>query len=180
MNHPALAMLEITGIARGMVVCDSLVKRAIVEVFRSHPVDPGKYLIVFGGSVGDVEEAMEAAEESAGEAQLDQMFLPRAHDAVFSALSGGHERPAIESLGIVETHTLAGAVLGLDRALKIADVQVVELRLSAGLAGKGYFVVTGSLHDVEAGVEAAIEAIGSEAVYEIIASPHPDFVRGAL
>ena len=114
------------------------------------------------------------------QAQLDQMFLPRAHDAVFSALSGGHERPAIESLGIVETHTLAGAVLGLDRALKIADVQVVELRLSAGLGGKGYFVVTGSLHDVEAGVEASIEAIGSEAVYEIIASPHPDFVRGAL
>ena len=62
---PALALLEITGIARGMVVCDTLVKRAAVDLLRSHPVDPGKYLILFAGDVAEVEEALDAAEEVA-------------------------------------------------------------------------------------------------------------------
>jgi microcompartment protein CcmL/EutN len=81
---------------------------------------------------------------------------------------------------VVETHTLAGAVLGLDVALKAAQVSVMELRLGSGLAGKGFFVVTGELHDVEAAAEAAMEWAGEGAVFEIIASPHPDFIKGAL
>ena len=42
MTHPALGLLEITGIARGLVVADAMVKRARVELLRSHPIDPGK------------------------------------------------------------------------------------------------------------------------------------------
>lgn len=173
-------MVEVTGIARGMVVCDALVKRAIVRVLQSHPVDPGKYLILFCGEVAEVEEALEAAEETAGDTVLDRLLLPYVHPAVPDAVRGAHHRPQLGALGIVETHTLAAAVLGLDAALKAANVAVCELRLAAGLGGKGYFVITGALHDVEAAVEAAVASAGEESMTEIIASPHPDFVDNAL
>ena len=180
MNHPALALVEITSVARGMVVCDALVKRAIVEVLRAHPVDPGKYNILFVGPVAEVEEAMDAAEEAAAGTMLDRLLLPNVHEAVVPAIRGAVKRPEIVALGIVETHTMAGSIVGLDAALKAAEVEVVELRLAAGLAGKGYFVVTGEQHDVEAALEAAVERAGSDVMTEIIPRPHPDFLKGAF
>ena len=177
---PAIAALEITGVARGMVVCDALVKQAAVEILRSHPVDPGKYWILWAGPVAEVEEAMEAATAAAKDTILDRLLLPYAHEAVVPAIRGRGAGAAIEALGVVETHTLAGTILGLDAALKAAGVTPVEMRLSAGLGGKGFFVVTGALHDVEAAVEAGAAAAGPDAMTEIIAQPHPDFVRGAL
>lgn len=177
---PALALLEITGIARGMVVCDTLVKRAAVDLLRSHPVDPGKYLILFAGGVAEVEEALDAAEEVAPPHLMDRLFLPYVDEAVIPAIRGQNPTPEFGSLGIVETHTLAAAIVSLDKALKAAPVQIVELRLSAGLAGKGYYVLTGELYDIEASIEAATELVGADAMVEIIARPHPDFLKGAL
>ena len=163
-----------------MVVCDAVVKRAAVDVLRSHPIDPGKYQILFAGPVAEVEEAIEAGEEAARDALMDHLILPYVHEQVVPAIRGRLEAPEIDSVGIVEAHTIAGAILGLDAALKAAEVQPVELRLASGLGGKGYFVLTGELYDVEAALEAAVAVAGSDAQTEIIARPHPDFVDGAL
>ncbi|HIA05021.1 MAG TPA: BMC domain-containing protein, partial [Myxococcales bacterium] len=176
MTHPALGLLEITGIARGLVVSDAMVKRARVELLRSHPIDPGKYLIVFAGPVAEVEEAMDAGIEVAADMVLDQLLLPNAHPALMPAIVGRGNADEPSSIAVIECHTLAGAVLGLDAALKFADVAVMEIRLGSGLAGKGFFILTGDLPDVEAGVEAAMELAGPGADSEIIASPHPDFL----
>jgi microcompartment protein CcmL/EutN len=173
-------MLEVTGVARGMVVCDALVKRAAVQVLRSNPIDPGKYLIVFAGPVAELEEAMEAGEEAAGTQLLDRLLLPYVHEAVIPAVAGRNPAPEVDSIGIVELHTLAGTIVALDVALKAALVTPIECRLGAGLGGKGYFVLTGELHDVEAAVEAAVSAVGNDAISEVIARPHPDFIDGAL
>ncbi len=178
--HPALALIELTGIARGMATCDALAKRATVEILRSHPVDPGKFLILFAGPVAEVEEAMDAAEALAGDMVLDRMLLPNAHDLLLPAVRGKDVAGEIDSLGIVETHTLAATVVSLDAALKVAEVRPVELRLAAGLGGKGYFVMTGELYDIEAAVEEALNHAGSDAMTEIIARPHPDFVKSTL
>ncbi len=173
-------MFEVTGIARGMVVCDAIVKRATVEVLRSHPIDPGKYVILFAGPVAEVEEALDAGEELGSDTILDRLFIPNIHESVMSAIQGAGVRPGTGSIGIVECQTLAGAIIGLDTGLKAAEVNVIELRLGSGLAGKGFFVLTGELHDVEAALEAAMEVSGDGATSEVIASPHPDFLKGAL
>ncbi len=179
MSYPALALLELASIPRGMVVGDALVKRAAVQLLRAHPIDPGKYLLVFEGEVAEVEEALQAAAEAAAGALIDRLYLSFAHEALAPAIAGRGPAPRIEALGIVETPTLAASVVGLDKALKTAPVRVVELRLGAGLGGKGYFVLTGDLYDMQASLEAAVAAIGSEATHEIIAQPHADFLRGA-
>ena len=180
LSAPALGLLELTGIARGMVACDAMVKRAQIEVLRAHPIDPGKYLILFAGPVAEVEEAMEAGEAAAKDMVLDRLLLPNAHDALVPAVRGQNPSPTIDALGVLESHTVAGAVVALDAALKAALVHVVELRLAAGLGGKGYFVVTGELYDVDAALEAALAVAGAGAMHEVIASPHPDFVKRAL
>ena len=54
---PALAVLEIASIARGLTVADALVKRAPVRILRADPITPGKYLLVFAGGEEEIEEA---------------------------------------------------------------------------------------------------------------------------
>jgi microcompartment protein CcmL/EutN len=163
-----------------MRTADAVVKKAAVRVLRSHPIDPGKYLLLFAGDVAEVEEGMDAGEEVSAEMLLDRLLLPQVHDEVVPAIIGHHALPPLGSLGIVEAHSVAGAVVGLDAALKAAAVRTVEMRLAAGMGGKGYFVVTGELSDVDAAVEAAVEVAGPDTMVEVIASPHPDFLKGTL
>jgi len=180
LNQPAIGLLECTGISRGMTTCDAVVKQARVTLLQSHPIDPGRYIVLFAGSVAEVEEGLEAGEHTADDQLLDKLFLPQAHNAVVPSIRGALPLPDIEALGIVETHTVAGAIVGLDAALKTAQVRAVEVRLGTGIHGKGYFVVTGALHDVEAGLEAAVDLVGAETMTEIIPSPHPDFLKGSF
>jgi len=136
--------------------------------------------VLFSGPVAEVEEAMEAGEEAGAGAIIDRLLLPNAHADLLPAITGRTVPVSVESVGIFEAHTLALAIVGLDVGLKAAAVTVVELRLGAGLGGKGYFVVTGELHDVDAAIEAALDATNDGANSEVIASPHPDFVKGAM
>jgi microcompartment protein CcmL/EutN len=66
-----------------------------------------------------------------------------------------------------------------DIAAKATPIQLVEIRLANGLGGKGYFVMTGMLADVEASLEAAKQFVkeqGMLASCELIPSPHPDLI----
>ena len=58
--EPALGLLELESIAAGIEVGDAMAKRAPVELLRAGTVHPGKYLVLVGGDVADVEEALEA------------------------------------------------------------------------------------------------------------------------
>ena len=183
-SGPSLALIEVASIARGHRVADAMVKRAPVELLRCDPVSPGKLLVLVAGEVASVDEAFRAGLEVAGDAALDKLFLPRAHDQLPAALRGearageGEQRHDIGALGIVETRTVAATILSADAAVKAALVRLIEMQLARGIGGKAYFVVTGALDEVEASVEAALGAVDAAAVYatEIIAAPHADLV----
>ena len=49
MSPPALALVELSSIARGVVVTDAVCKKAPVDVVRSAPVSPGKFVSLFVG-----------------------------------------------------------------------------------------------------------------------------------
>jgi len=84
----------------------------------------------------------------------------------------------VESLGIVETTTVAATVRAADAAVKAARVRITEMQLGRGIGGKAFFTVTGPLAEVEAAVDAALGAIDAALVHttEIIPAPHADFV----
>ncbi len=179
LRGPALALLEIESIARGMVVADAVLKRAQVEIEISEPTTPGKYLLLFSGGIAEVEESMKAGVELAGSTLLDKLFLPQPAPGLVRALRGQFFEDWQESIGIVETQSAASALCSSDSALKRAEVQLRQLRLARGIGGKGYFVITGALHMIETALEAAAAAIDPQYLIaaERIQQPAPAFRR---
>lgn len=181
LGGPALAVIELDSIARGFVVADALLKRARVRVAMAEAVTPGKFVLAFGGEVAEVEESWRAGLEVGGAAVLDKLLLPQAAARLVAGLAGTFHQAEEESLGFVETHTVASALLAADTALKRAEVFLTRLRLARGIGGKGYFGLAGSLHMLEAALEAAAGAIDASLLVttEIIQRPHPE-LKGSL
>jgi microcompartment protein CcmL/EutN len=178
-----LALLEVSSLARGVVVADAVAKRARIELLQCGPVSPGKYLVLFTGGVGEVDESMAAGVAAAKESLLDRLFLPQAHAQLLPALRAGaagfaHEA-AEDPAGVVELHSVAAALRSADAACKAAEVRLQLLHLARGIGGKAWFILRGDLESIEAGVLAATQAAGDGllAGAEIIARPHAD-LRG--
>ena len=177
--YPAIGLIEVSSIARGMVVSDACVKRASVELLESRPISPGRYITLFWGEVAEVEEAFKSGLESAGDTLVDRLFLSGAHQGLLDSLLGLSRAPGVDSIGVIETYSVASTLLSADAACKAAEVRLLEVRLATGLGGKSYYIVTGELHDVEAAVGAGRELLESGQLQntEIIARPAPDFTE---
>jgi microcompartment protein CcmL/EutN len=151
--EPALALLEMNSIAAGIEAGDAMAKRAPIDVIRAGTVHAGKYLVLVGGAVADVEEAMAAGRAVAGPAVLDEVFLPNVHPDVVASMRGARREGAGEALGVIETATVAAILEAADAGLKGARVRLLELRLADDLGGKGYLLFDGPVAEVEAAVE---------------------------
>ena len=175
---PALAIVELSSIARGHRVADAMLKRAPVHLERADPISPGKFVVLVHGDVAAVDESFRVGTDVAADRAVDTLFLPQPHAALWPALAGGAKAEGIESLGIVETTTVAATVRAADAAAKAARVRITEMQLARGIGGKAFFTVTGPLAEVEAAVDAALGAIDAALVHttEIIPAPHADFV----
>lgn len=205
---PALGVLELSSIARGIVAIDAGLKRSPAILVMSRPLSSGKHLACFEGGVAEVEEAMAAAKLAAGKLLLDSLELPMADAQVWPMLGDPSASPdrlaatsepgrralevdwsaddAADSVAIVETTTVCAAIRAADAAAKIAEISIRDVRLAVDLGGKAYFTMTGSLDSIEAaaaaGSEAAMAGIpGPSALVllEVIAQPSPD-LRGRL
>ena len=65
-DGPALGLLELATVARGVVVADAALKRAPAVLLSSRTLSGGKLLVVLAGGVAEVEEAMAAGKLAAG------------------------------------------------------------------------------------------------------------------
>jgi microcompartment protein CcmL/EutN len=158
--EPALGLLELETIPAGIEAGDAMAKRAPIEVIRAGTVHPGKFLVLVGGEVADVEEALEAGREVGGLSVRDEVFLPNIHPDVVDGTRGTRREAQGEALGIIETATIPAILEAADAGLKGARVQLLELRLADDLGGKGYLLFDGDVSDVEAAVGIGIGAIG--------------------
>jgi microcompartment protein CcmL/EutN len=176
---PAVGLIEVNSIARGIVVTDHMVKKAPVELVVARTVSPGKHLTLVSGAVADVEEAMQAGLDSAAHTLVDRLLLAQVAEELLGALGqiAGDFR-AENSLGIFETFSVASSLLAADAACKAAQVKICELHLADGLGGKAYFILSGEQADVEAGLFAAESAIptGLLQARELIPRPHEDLL----
>ncbi|MCP3964643.1 MAG: BMC domain-containing protein [bacterium] len=157
--RPAIGLLELSSIAVGILAGDAMVKRSPVEVIHAGTVHPGKYLVLVGGEVAHVEEALPAGREIGAAVLLDEIFLPDAHPQVAAALRGRRLAAGGEALGVVETRTVAAILGAADRGVKGADVALSELRVADDLGGKAYCLFDGTVAEVEAAVEAAASGL---------------------
>jgi microcompartment protein CcmL/EutN len=175
----SLALIEVGSIARGHRVADAMLKRAPVGLLRADFVSPGKFLVLVEGEVAAVDEAFRQGIEIAAADLVDKLFLPQPHDEIGPAVRGESRAGAdVDSLGIVETATVATTIVAADAAAKAAAIRITEMQLGRGIGGKAFFTVTGPLAEVEAAVEAGVGAIEAAAIRgtEIIPAPHEDLV----
>jgi microcompartment protein CcmL/EutN len=163
---PALAFIELSSISRGLFLTDTVLKKAQVRIIASQPISSGKHGLLFMGDVASVTASYEAALELGEGTVLRNILIPGVHENLAPFLnslwsSDGARGATGEAVGIVESLSLAGAVLAADQALKTADVSLCRMRLGQGIGGKAYFVITGRQSEVEAALDAARESLNS-------------------
>ena len=145
-----------------------MVKRAPVSKIQAGTVQPGHYLVLVAGNVASVEEAFAAGKEVGQTAVRDTLFLPNVHPDVITALGGQRQMAQEDALGIIETITVASAILAADAGVKGAEVSLLQLRLADGLGGKGLVYFHGLLADVETAVDLSARLAQNQLVRQMV------------
>jgi microcompartment protein CcmL/EutN len=176
--RPCIGLLELCSVARGIEVADTVLWEARVELCFATPVHPGKYVILFTGSVEDVRSAVRSGGEVAGTDLVDQLLIPQVHEQVVPMLrrNGGRVKGELDAIGVIETNTVAASIVAADMALKTATVDLIDLRIANGLGGKSFLTLTGEVSDVRSAVAAGARTAqdrGLLAREVVIARPHP-------
>jgi microcompartment protein CcmL/EutN len=180
-TYPAIAVVELAGIADGIYCTDALLKKAPIAMIKSGTVSGGRYLIVIGGSTASVDESLREALAAGQAGVLDHAFLPDVHPEVHEAVLGRRAPCEGEAVAILETETVAANVRAAEIALKGAEVRLIELRLAEyEMSGKAVSVYNGELHEVQAAMELAGAFLRGRKEYvqhRVIARPHEALAR---
>lgn len=179
----ALGMVEIQSIPTGMEAADAMLKAASVELVTAQVVCAGKYIVIVTGEVAAVKSSVEAASQISGILLINQIVIPRVHAQVPQAINACCEIGNPSAVGVMETFSLATAIMAADAAVKAADVNLIEVRLGRGMGGKSFVSLTGSVSAVKAAIDAGTsipEAQGMMAGSVVIPSPHPDLLKALL
>jgi len=179
----AIGMIELTSIAKGFEVADTLLKTAEVQILTNRTICPGKFMVMIAGDIDAVKSSMAAGLEIAGETGVDDLIIPNVHPDVFPAISGTRVIEETGALGIIETFSVASIIEAADAAVKAANVQLMEIHLAMAIGGKGYLTLTGDVAAVTAAVEAGADYIKSKGLLVskvVIPSPRKEILSDKI
>jgi microcompartment protein CcmL/EutN len=179
MEMNSIGLIEMGSIASGMQAADIMLKTSEVELILSRTICSGKYMTLIGGDVAAVNSAVTNAVETIGFGVIDSFVIPNVHRTIFPAISGHNNVQMLESLGIVESYSVASLIEGADAAVKAANVKLIEVRLAMALGGKAFFTVTGEVAAVASAVEAGAKVVGDKGLLVnkvVIANPRQELL----
>jgi microcompartment protein CcmL/EutN len=180
-KYPAIAVVELTGIADGIYCTDALLKKAPIAMIKSGTVSHGRYLVIIGGSTASVDESLREALAAGQPSVLDHTFLPDVDPQVHEAILGAKQPCEQDAVAILETETVSANVRAAELALKGTAVRLVELRLAEyEMSGKAISVYNGELHEVQAAMELAGAFLRGRKEYvqhRVISRPHEALTR---
>jgi microcompartment protein CcmL/EutN len=180
-SGPCVGLLELASIAAGIETTDALVKEAAVEIIESRAVSPGKYVILFSGSVEDTTSSLRRGLESGADTLIDSLLIPNVEPTLLALMRGEAPRVSgLDAVGVIETLSVASTVRAADIASKTGSLELVGIGLAVGLGGKSYVTLTGPLPDVQSGVDAGAadaSAAGMLVRSVVIPRPHTDMAR---
>jgi len=160
-TYPAIALIEYSSIATGILASDAMLKKAPITVIKSGTVHNGKYLVLIGGSVASVEESYAKGLAIDPDNIIDSMMLPNVHQQLHDSILGSRLKCTKESLGIIEASSVSTMIKASDAGVKGANVNIVEIRLADDIGGKSFTIYNGSIEEIQAAVEIAKNAITS-------------------
>ena len=158
-KYPAIALIEYSSIATGILAGDEMLKKAPITVIKSGTVHNGKYLVLIGGSVASVEESYAKGLTIESDNIIDGMILPNVHEQLHDSILGTRLKCTKESLGIIEASSVSTMIKVSDAGVKGADVNIVEIRLADDIGGKSFTIYNGSIEEIQAAVEIAKSAV---------------------
>ncbi|CEP66533.1 Polyhedral organelle shell protein PduT [Moorella glycerini] len=172
----AVGLIELKSLARGLMVADSCLKAAPVDL-KIRTTCPGKSLIILTGEISAVTSAVEHGVATGGVTVVNSLILGNLHPGVLPALSGVATATPKSAMGVLETFSVTAAIKAADTAAKAAIVELLDIRPAYGLGGKGVVILTGSVGAVQAAVNAATPPLKEEGELVdavVIPSPHPE------
>ena len=179
--QPAIGLLELGSVAQGIEVADTILWEADIEMLFAEPIQPGRYVMLFTGTVQSLRSALRRGSEVSADSLLDQIMIEQVDDQVLMGLRrSGKINGTLDALGILETDNVASGVLSADVALKTATVDLLELRIANGLGGKSFFTITGEVSDVRSAIMAGARSASERGHLVrdvVIPRPHGDLVR---
>jgi microcompartment protein CcmL/EutN len=175
-----VGLIELASIAAGYETTDALRKEADVELLSHRPVSPGKFIVLFTGTVEDTTAALRRGLETGADVVIDQLLIPNIEPTLLDLIRAPRSAmPDIEAVGIIETLSVASTIRAADIASKTSSLRMVGLGLAVGLGGKSYVTFTGEVSDVEAAIgsgAADAERAGMLVRRVVIPRPHKDMV----
>ena len=179
MQMNSIGLLELSSIAAGMQAADIMLKTSEVELIISRSICSGKYMVLIGGDVAAVQEAISTAEQQVDFAVIDTFVIPNVHKDIFPALSGHSGIENLEALGIIESFSVASLIEGADAAVKAASVRIIEIRLAMALGGKAFCTITGEVAAVQSAIDTGADLIGQKGLLVnqvVIAQPRKELM----
>lgn len=175
----SLGLIEMTSIAAGMQAADIMLKTSQVELVLSRTICSGKYMVLIGGDVAEVQTAVDAAANQIDFAVIDTFVIPNVHPDIFPALAGHTGVQTLEALGILESFSVASLIEGADAAVKSSNVKIIEIRLAMALGGKAFCTLTGEVGAVTSAVDSGAKVIADKGLLVnkvVIAQPRQELL----
>lgn len=183
MPEKSIGLIELSSVAAGFAVADTMLKAGNVRLLLSRSICSGKYMVLVGGETAAVEAAVAAGAEAANGCLIDRMTIANVHPDVFTALGRTQPVEPHGALGVLESFNVATLIRAADAAAKAAAVQLLEIRLAMALGGKAFCTLSGDVASVQAAVAAgrAVMAEAGVLVNAVVLSrPHPDVYREVI
>ncbi len=181
--NKSLGLIEVRSIAIGIKAADEMLKSADVELVIATPICPGKYIIIVTGNVGSVKNAVETGIKIGDIFIVDNQIINNISEKVIPALSGTSQIDDVKSIGVIETISAVTSVKAGDIAVKVSNVDLIEIRIARGLGGKGFLIFSGELSSVNSAVKACMNELQDEGTIissSVIASPHKELIEKIL
>lgn len=180
MIEKSIGLIELSSIAAGFLVADTMLKAGNVRLLLSRSICSGKYMVVIGGDTAAVEAGVSAGAEAANGCLIDHLVISNLHPDVFVALGRSQPVQPDGALGILESFNVATLIRAADAAAKAASVTLLELRLAMALGGKAFCTMTGDVASVQTAVSAGRRVIAEAGMLVnavVLSRPHPDVYR---
>ena len=175
--YKSIGVIELKSVPKGVEAADAALKSAGIDMVSAHPSCPGKYEIILTGSISNVTAAVSHVTSRFEGHVIDSSVMGRIDEQVIKALFGTNAGERCGALGLIETFSAASAIKAADVAVKTARVDILDLRVSRGMGGKGVILLVGEIGDVTAATEAGAEyarTTASLSATSVIAAPHEE------
>lgn len=180
MPKNSIGLIELSSIAAGYHVVDSMLKAADVELLLARSICSGKYMTMVRGGVAAVTASVQSGCDAGYGFVIDTFIIPNVHDSIFPAIYGSNKRDHLESLGILESFSVASLIEAADASAKAAQVELLEIRLAMALGGKAFVTMTGSVAAVQAAVDAGAAVLAGKGLLvnkEVIPAPRQELLN---